>query len=543
MRHTVGKKLGLGFGAIFLLIGALALFVHLKLTAIMEIADRITSQLSPAAFTCSSLEGRLTLTQKRAVEAILSGLGPDQSEQTAKLVDDAWKSVNGDLSTLEALSRSWTVQEDLERLAGLKTEVTLLQQDQFAAMRIAHSNQRDAVATAGKAFSQTATPHSQHIRKILNELSDDQFRLLHENQQRLAANGRTLNLTMLLATSIVLILGASVAIFLGRGISAATSSALNRAKAIARGDLTGAEIAIVSSDELGDLAAAINAMQTSLQCMIRSISENAQRVLIASEECSFLSKTISANSGETSAQASLVCSAAEHVKNSLLTVASGSEQMSVTIRDIAQNARAAAHVAREAVASAQAASSTITQLNDSNAQISQVVKVITSIAQQTNLLALNATIEAARAGEYGKGFAVVANEVKQLAKQTAQATEDISARIAGILSGTKTAVSAVSAISGIISKVNDISMTIATAVEQQSATTNEMSRNIGEAAGGSASIVENIAGVSHAAENTTQGASESLQTAQRLSLMSVELSDLVGRFTLPSNGHDNRRAA
>ncbi len=174
----------------------------------------------------------------------------------------------------------------------------------------------------------------------------------------------------------------------------------------------------------------------------------------------------------------------------------------------------------------------MSKLGDSSTEIGQVVKVITSIAQQTNLLALNATIEAARAGEAGKGFAVVANEVKELAKQTAKATEDISRKIEAIQGDTKNAVGAIGHISEVIKQVNDISNTIASAVEQQNATTNEMARNVGEAAKGSGEITRNIAGVAEAAESTTHGAADSLKAAQSLAKMATDLRELVQKFKI-----------
>src|SRR6202035_67902 len=177
----------------------------------------------------------------------------------------------------------------------------------------------------------------------------------------------------------------------------------------------------------------------------------------------------------------------------------------------------------------------VSKLGDSSSEIGQVIKVITSIAQQTNLLALNATIEAARAGEAGKGFAVVANEVKELAKETAKATEDISRKIEAIQTDTKAAVDAIASISGVIDQINDISNTIATAVEEQNATTNEMSRNVSEAAHGSSEITRNIAGVAEAAQVTTRGATETQKASQQLVETSTQLRRLVEQFKLEAN--------
>jgi methyl-accepting chemotaxis protein len=226
----------------------------------------------------------------------------------------------------------------------------------------------------------------------------------------------------------------------------------------------------------------------------------------------------------------VVSTAGEAVNRNLQTVATGSEEMSVSIKEIAKNATEAARVATGAVRVAETANATVGKLGESSAEIGLVIKVITSIAQQTNLLALNATIEAARAGEAGKGFAVVANEVKELAKQTAKATEDISQKIEAIQTDTKSAVDAIGMISGVIGQINDISNTIATAVEEQNATTNEMSRNVTEAARGAGEISKNIAGVAEAAQSTSHGAGDSQKAAAQLSNMSTELRELVAQF-------------
>jgi methyl-accepting chemotaxis protein len=183
------------------------------------------------------------------------------------------------------------------------------------------------------------------------------------------------------------------------------------------------------------------------------------------------------------------------------------------------------------VTAAASTTATVAKLGDSSAEIGNVIKVITSIAEQTNLLALNATIEAARAGEAGKGFAVVANEVKELAQETAKATEDIARRVQAIQGDTGAAVSAIEEISAIVAQISDRQTTIASAVEQQEATTNEMSRSVTEAAGGTAQIASNIASVSGAADSTTQALTQTRTAVDELSRMAADLRTAVGRFS------------
>ena len=268
-------------------------------------------------------------------------------------------------------------------------------------------------------------------------------------------------------------------------------------------------------------------MTASLKQTLNVVNQNAQALSASSEELSSVAQQMSSNSEETTNQSDVSAAAAEQVSKNVATVATAAEQMSASTREIAKNASEAARVASTAVRVAEETSKTVNKLGESSVEIGKVIKVITSIAQQTNLLALNATIEAARAGEAGKGFAVVANEVKELAKQTASATELIGQKIEAIQADTKGSVEAITHISSIIRQINDIQNTTASAVEEQTATTAEIARNAGEAAAGSTEIARNISAVSQAARSTSEGAANTLTASTELAKLAAELKQVV----------------
>ena len=301
---------------------------------------------------------------------------------------------------------------------------------------------------------------------------------------------------------------------------------VNQAK---EGDLTSL-VEVSGEDAMGQMGEGLGSLLADFRDAMTQIAENAQQVASSAEQLTAVSQQMAGNAEETATQAGVVSAASEEVTRNVQTAATGAEEMSASIREIAKSSSEAARIAKQAVTVADSANSTIKELGESSVEIGKVIKVITSIAQQTNLLALNATIEAARAGEAGKGFAVVANEVKELAKQTAQATEDISQKIEAIQSGSTGAVEAIAEVGTIINQIDDISNTIASSVEEQTATTNEISRNVSEAARGSAEISENVTGVAAAASSTTQGATDTLQAAKGLAEMASQLQHLVGRF-------------
>ncbi|MGY1748600.1 methyl-accepting chemotaxis protein [Modestobacter sp. SYSU DS0511] len=333
---------------------------------------------------------------------------------------------------------------------------------------------------------------------------------------------------------VVIVAGAVLALGAGVLVARAITRGLRRvqvvAEGLAAGDLT-RTAQVQSRDEVGRTAAALDGALAELRSVMASVVSSADAVAASSEELSASSAQIAASAEETAVQSELVSTAAEEVSRNVGTVAAGAEQMGASIREISQNANEAARVAAQAVTEGQSTTETVQKLGVSSREIGAVVKVITSIAEQTNLLALNATIEAARAGEAGKGFAVVANEVKELAQETAKATEDIARRVQAIQGDTSGAVDAIGRIGGVIGQISDFQLTIASAVEEQTATTNEMSRSVQEAAGGSTEIAANITGVSSAASSTTQALGQTRMAVDELSRMASDLRGSVARFT------------
>ncbi|MBZ5739282.1 methyl-accepting chemotaxis protein [Nocardioides mangrovi] len=375
------------------------------------------------------------------------------------------------------------------------------------------------------------SPIAEQISSVLGAISDSeaaQAATAAKDAESAYRSARLLAILVLLVGSAAVLV---VGLLIARGIATAVGRVRAVADALAEGDLTRSS-GVDSTDEVGLMGASLDTATVNLRELLAAMNESSEALAAASEELSASSQQIAAGAEETSVQAGVVSGAADEVSRNVHIVAAGAEQMGASIREIATSANDAARVASQAVTMATTTNESVAKLGVSSQEIGNVVKTITSIAEQTNLLALNATIEAARAGEAGKGFAVVANEVKELAQETARATEDIARRVETIQGDTSDAVDAIGEISTIITTINDYQLTIASAVEEQTATTNEMSRNVAEASTGSSEIAQNINGVSAAADGTTQALAQTRTAVDEVSRMASELRSSVGRFTV-----------
>jgi methyl-accepting chemotaxis protein len=394
-------------------------------------------------------------------------------------------------------------------------------------------------------FVKTATADRKSVVSRLDEIAerntvvDDQLQALNDEldaakTRERAGMSRTIALTRLTS---LLVAALGVALLVGCAVPLALSIIRPVRQlggviaALSRGDLTHRS-GIRRRDELGMLAAGLDEALDAISRLLGTIGHNSTALSSAACELSTVSGQIVEAAHDTSAQTTSASTDAEEISRTVQGVAAGSEQMGMSIRQISLNTSEAAQIAAGAVSEAARATETIRQLGESSVEIGNVIKLITSIAEQTNLLALNATIEAARAGDAGKGFAVVASEVKDLAQETARATSDIGTRVNAIQQDTNDAVEVISRITAVIAKINDSQTTIASAVEEQTATTGEMSRGIGEVASGSRRIAVTIAEVSSASTDSMRRVNQTLEASAEVARTAENLHALVGRFRI-----------
>ena len=567
--RSIATKLFAAFAVVIGLAAVLGGFTIMRLATIHERVDVVVKTSLPGITAATHLAERATEIRRDVLVYLAAG-SPEDKVVAERALDTGIATFADEL----ARYRAGVTQPDIQvLLAQLQSQWTAYVRAQSELVRLARQPGLTLEATTARLTSMRLFDAGRDtFAQIVKRTKDDGDASATGIHEVIGSVQMWVTIALVLSA----LLGITIAFSITRMLAAPVRQLEAAARAMARGQLD-ATVQYDISDEIGELAesfsgsaAALTAVVGELQMLLEAaqrgevgirgeaarfngvyaeliagtnalldtlveplqfVARNAGALTASAEQLTEVSQQLGSSAAETSTQAQLVSTAAGQVSRSTQSVATSTEQMAASIKEIAKNASQSAHVAGQAVKMAQTTNATVVKLGDSAIDIGKVVKAITTIAQQTNLLALNATIEAARAGEAGKGFAVVANEVKELAKETAKATEDIGRSIESIQTDTQEAIAAIGHIGAIIAQIDDISTTIASAVEQQSATTNEMGRNVAESARGTSEIARNISTVAETAHNTASGAGQTMTAATELARMAAELKQLISKFS------------
>ena len=372
-------------------------------------------------------------------------------------------------------------------------------------------------------------PLTSQITVALNNLAVIEDKAAQQQMADARSNASMARILILALIAGAVLFAVCIAIVVSRAIARPLGQTVKVLEGLAEGRLD-QRLSVRGRDEVGRMGEALNTALDRLTAALRDIGTNVTTLASSSADLTGVAGRMNASAARSAGRAHAVSTASEEISTNIATVSAGADEIGSSITEIARSTSSAAEVAGRAVRISSEAGAILRKLGDSSTEIVSVIKIITGIAEQTNLLALNATIEAARAGEMGKGFAVVAGEVKELAQETARATQDIRTRVGAIQTDSTAAVAAIAEIGAVIDQINATQTAIAAAVEEQTATTTEMGRNVGEVAAGSHEISSNVAEVAEAAAETTTAAANTAAAADDLARVARELQQSLAMF-------------
>ncbi|WP_432563400.1 methyl-accepting chemotaxis protein [Kineococcus sp. SYSU DK003] len=517
---NVASKLFAGFGVVVLLLVAVGAvgFVGLR-SAQTRLADMYTNSVLSVHALDNVQTTYISATKALADLALTGPDGKADAEANVATAD-------------EAVDAAWAAYLDTD------PQQSAAELETFEADLAAYRSAREqllplARGTDTAAFtalrSTTTTPVNEKVAAELSAMLENETAAAEASQEAgAAAYHRAVTLTVVVI-AVAVAVSVAIAVVIARGVSGPLGRVLDVVQGLSDGQLD-RRAGITSRDEIGVMAQALDASTERLGAVMGQIVANATTLSASAEELTAVATQMSSGAQESSSQSQVVSAATEQISANIGTVAAAGEEMTAAIREISASTADASQVAGTAVQAAQAADQTLTRLAASSREIGDVVKLITSIAEQTNLLALNATIEAARAGDAGKGFAVVAGEVKELAQQTARATEEIVSKVGSTQADATAAAAAIAEISEVIARIDGLQGTIAAAVEEQSATTAEMVRNVTEVSAGANEISANMGGIAAGAVESSNSAQHTATTSQDVSRVASDLQQLVSGF-------------
>ncbi len=545
----IGVKVGGGFGLVVLLLIALAMLALWGLASVKTSLEHSHKE-SGNALAASHLNLQVEGIYLNMANTLLSR-DQSQKQKYKEIIEQYRGRYKQDMEQMEAAAAT---QEDKQLLNNIKSALADARDANNRMLELSYAGKdAEAIEIYSGQSSQFKTAIDRSVQEFV-EWQHKQVAIANSEANRIMSLTRVV---LWSGAAIAVALAVILAFVITRALTQPIRLAVQATTKIAEGDMT-QQIDLHQRDEIGILAATMNSMAHRLREIMKELAQNSNTVASASEELSATSTQLASSAEEMTSQARTVASAGEQLSANINTMAAASqemstsagsvaaaiEEMSSSINEVAKNCEKESKIAHQANDQAIQTRGIMAKLGESAREIGKVVEVISGIADQTNLLALNATIEAASAGEAGKGFAVVANEVKELARQSAQATEQITRQIQDMQGNTETAVKAIEEITKVIAEINNISSTIAAAVEEQSATTNEiaktvagvsssaneMARNVQQSAAGANEVSKNIQGVNQASQQVAAGATQTNASAQELAKIAARLKEIVGQF-------------